>query len=288
MTLCIAAECSHEGRYRYVFAKDFAVETEIAKAEIEAKYTYIGRAEHPALMAGTVNRALELAGLIGDRLDSNTSDTDTLVQIARNGARDLKYKIADEYVAARLGLTYERLIADGARLLPSETYREIFDDIGRITLGCSLLWLAFGPEGETVLIRVNDNGTVDRCTHFAAIGSGYFIAEGALFQRAQNNESSLGRTIYHVYEAMKLGAAAPGVGKRFSMHIASPDTSEEAVAWEELSGAYHKYLETAFRKYGPKRPVGMAYRSEFVRHSKFDARGKLTLRLASEKSKPEP
>jgi len=33
MTLCVAAECVHDGEARFVFAKDFAVQTEISSAE---------------------------------------------------------------------------------------------------------------------------------------------------------------------------------------------------------------------------------------------------------------
>ena len=44
MTLCVAAECVHDGEARFVFAKDFAVQTEISSAEIEAKWTSIGKA----------------------------------------------------------------------------------------------------------------------------------------------------------------------------------------------------------------------------------------------------
>ena len=53
MTLCVAAECVHDGEARFVFAKDFAVQAEISSAEIEAKWTSIGKADYPALIAGS-------------------------------------------------------------------------------------------------------------------------------------------------------------------------------------------------------------------------------------------
>ncbi len=226
MTLCVAAECEHKGEARYVFAKDFAVETEIAGAEIEAKWTRIGKADYTALMAGSLSRAMELADHIAQRLDSNASGTEneTLIEIARFGVKQFKYRLADELVGSRFGIGYDRFLREGAQIFPAETHRETVEAISAMTLGCSLLWLPFNANDGTEIIRVNESGMVERCSHFAAIGSGMYIAESSLFQREQNNEKSLGDTIYHIYEAMKLGSAAPGVGKDFSLHVVSPPT----------------------------------------------------------------
>lgn len=274
MTLCVAAECIHKGEERLVFAKDFAVETEIAGAEIEAKWTRIGKADYPALVAGSLSRALELAGLISDRLDSDVSDSETLIQIARSGVKEFKYKLADEFVGSRLGIGYDRFLAEGARMLPAETHREMFDGISAITLGCSLLWLPFDADSATLIVRINDSGLVERCSHFAAIGSGMYIAEAALFQREQSNEMSLGETIYHVYEAMKLGSAAPGVGEKFSLHIVSPQTSSSGqVKWQWITEEYDKYMDRMFEKFGPKKTTGIKFRARAVKVNRFTATG---------------
>jgi hypothetical protein len=274
MTLCVAAECVHKGEGRFVFAKDFAVETEISSAEIEAKWTHIGKAEFPALMAGSGSRALELAGLIGDRLDSDASDDETLIQIARSGVKEFKYKLADEYVGSRLGIGYDKFLAEGAQILPAETHREMFDVISAITLGCSLLWLPFDADNSTIIMRINDSGLVERCSNFAAIGSGMYIAEAALFQREQSNEKSLGDTIYHVYEAMKLGAAAPGVGENFSLHIVSaPTSSSGQIKLQWVTEDYDKYLDRMFERFGPKKTSGIKFRSRAVKLNRFTASG---------------
>jgi len=184
MTLCVAAECEYEGEARFVFAKDFEVETEIASAEIEAKWTRIGKADYPALLAGSGSRAMELADDIGQRLDSD-SGNDTLVQIARFGVKEFKHKLADEFVGSRLGIGYDKFLADGSRILPPETHREMFDSISTMTLGCSLLWLPFDDDDGTNIIRIGETGIVERCSHFAAIGSGMYIAEASLSEGAE-------------------------------------------------------------------------------------------------------
>jgi hypothetical protein len=274
MTLCVAAECEHEGKARFVFAKDFEVETEIASAEIEAKWTRIGKADYPALMAGSGSRAIELADEIGQRLDGNDSDNESFVQIARFGVKEFKYKLADEVVASRLGIGYDRFLAEGARMLPSEVHREMLDAINAMTLGCSLLWLPFDANNGTHIVRIHDSGMVETCSHFAAIGSGMYIAESSLFQREQSNEKTLGDTVYHIYEAMKLGSAAPGVGKSFSLHIVSPPAPpSQQVRMHWITEDYDKYMERMFAKFGPKKTSGILYRSRFVKLNKFGPTG---------------
>jgi hypothetical protein len=274
VTLCVAAECVHEGEARFVFAKDFAVETEVASAEIEAKWTRIGKADLPALIAGSASRALELAGVIGERLDSDASNGETLIQIARSGVKEFKYKLADEYIGTHLGIGYDRFLTEGAQILPAETRREMVEGVRSITLGCSLLWLPFDSDDSTVIIRINDSGFVERCSHFAAIGSGMYIAEASLFQREQSNEKSLGDTIYHIYEAMKLGAAAPGVGENFSLHIVSaPKSPSEQVKLQWITADYDKYMEKMFMKFGPKKVTEIKFRPSFVKLNKFAPTG---------------
>lgn len=274
MTLCVAAECVYESEARFVFAKDFAVETEIASAEIEAKWTRIGKADYPALIAGSASRAIELADVISGRLDGDASDGETLIQIARSGVKEFKFRLADEYTGSHLGIGYERFLAEGTRILPVETHREMVEGIRTITLGCSILWLPFGADDDTHIIRINESGFVETCTHFAAIGSGMYIAEASLFQREQSNEKSLGDTVYHIYEAMKLGAAAPGVGTSFSLHIVSPPNSPSGqVKLQWITPEYDKYMEKMFAKFGPKKTSGISFQPRGVKVNKFTASG---------------
>ncbi len=274
MTLCVAAECEHRGKARFVFAKDFAVETEVAKAEIEAKWTRIGKADYIALMAGSGSRAIELADHIGQRLDDNAVRDETLVQIARFGVKEFKNRLAGEFVGSRLGIDYDRFLEHGIRLLPPDTYREMVEEISTITLGCSLLWLPFDANDGSHIIRIHETGMVETCTHFAAIGSGQYVAEAALFQREQSNQKSLGDTVYHIYEAMKLGSAAPGVGKSFSLHIQSPpEGSDGQVKIQWISEKYDKYMDKMFAKFGPKKTSGIRFLPRAVKTNRFTATG---------------
>jgi 20S proteasome alpha/beta subunit len=150
----------------------------------------------------------------------------------------------------------------------------MFDAITAMTLGCSLLWLPFDANNSTHIIRIHESGVVETCSHFAAIGSGMYIAESSLFQREQSNEKSLGDMVYHIYEAMKLGSAAPGVGKNFSLHIVSPPTPpSEQVKMHWITEEYDKYMDRMFAKFGPKKTSGILYRPRFVKLNKFSPTG---------------
>lgn len=269
LTLCVAAECTQGNRNKVVFAKDFKVESGTASAEIEAKYTYISKSEFPALFAGTASRAIELADVLGQRFDDETIADEAIVDIARYGVRTLKSKVADEYIGALVGIEYERFLSEGSKILTPEKHRELMDEVTRLEIGCSMLWLGFDHKNDTHIVRINENGMVERCSHFAAIGSGLYIAEAALFQREQKNECSLGLTIYNVYEAMRLGACAPGVGEKFSLHIASFGSGDDTVRWEEITEDYYTFLESKFQRYGPKKVSAIPYKPRWVEQSEF-------------------
>jgi Proteasome subunit len=269
VTLCLAAECTHEGKSQYVFAKDFKVETGTSAGEIEAKYTWIGKVEYPALFANSPSRAMELADLIGQRLDSDESNQETFVEVARHGVRELKRRVANEYVGALLGITWDKVIGGTQTILTPEKRREIEDDVSRLQIKCSLLWMAF-DEKHTHLIHVDEDGSVDRRSHFCAIGSGGYVAESALFYREHKNEASLGTAIYNVYEAMKLGAKAPGVGEKFSLHIASSDEGKDKITWQEITDEYYELLEKQFAKFGPKKTGDVPLRAKWIEESNFN------------------
>lgn len=270
MTLCVAAECKpHKKRFlsAVVFATDFKVEGDVASAEIGHKVAVTGREEHPILLAGTLTRALTLAKQISGLHDSLipvdpkeeriAPDWDSILPVA---VKNLKWSLADELVGSRFGFTYDFLLKNGKASLPEDTYRETLSDIARLDLDCWLLVIGFA-HSDASIYRINSSGVIETCDNFAAIGSGYYIAESCLFQREQNKSGDLGTTIYNVYEAMKLGSTAPGVGRKFEIAVAEWEywnelpTNAGNVKISHLEPKYYEYLEKQFRRYGP-RPLG--------------------------------
>jgi hypothetical protein len=278
MTLCVAAECKRYKRFFHavVFAADQRVEGEIASAEIGVKFGFLTDESHPVLLAGTETRAQSLAGIIAGVASGRQSPPDQdnkpldWDSVLNDSVLFQKRHLAQEIVGPRFGLTYEQFLAAKASL-PDDIFRETVLDIARTPLDCWLLVVAF-THNDPRIYRIGDTGMVEACQNFAAIGSGYYLAEASLFQRSQNRHNDLGTTIYNVYEAMKLGAIAPGVGNKFTIGIAEWDWYEQPNPYNRgevkisfLTPEYYEYLAAQFKKLGPKEVTSINVKPRFIK-----------------------
>lgn len=282
MTLCVAAlaqvpKASFAKRNVVVYAADFQSEGETAKAEIGKKVAQVGMEHHIALIAGSWSRAVDLASMISSAMSDNHAKLGQGFQhILEEAVKYQKRHLADEYVSGALGMSYTDFMNSGKDKLPSDVYRDMISAITRQTLDCTLLVIAFG-QMNPVLYRIHESGMVENCEHFSAIGSGYYIAESTLFQREQTENDPIGRTIYNVYEAMRLGSYAPGVGRKFEMWIAEWEyDADDLDEGEEITDhgmvlrtailpEYHDALERLYKKYGPKKVGVVPYRRTLVK-----------------------
>lgn len=262
MTLCLAAECAHNNRHYVVVASDFESETSTSSAQIQDKLgTLIGG--HPVLLAGTLNRAIELMGVFNSVFKRHPPKSgQPLSDIIRIPIRIQKRRLAHEYVGARLGLTYPEFLRIGQRSIPASVHREMVYDIGRITLECSLIIVLF-IAGEPLLFRIHEDGLVESCMHFCAIGSGLTLAEASLFHREHDCDTALEVALYHVYEAMRLGSRAPGVGERFAISVFHQE--QDKIIWERLSDEYAQYLDIQFQLFGMHRVEGIELKAKWLR-----------------------
>jgi len=103
------------------------------------------------------------------------------------------------------------------------------------------------------VVKIESDGSLESVESFATIGSGSHIADGVLFQREHDGNDTLGSALYHVYEAMKLGSIAPGVGTEFTIDVVYPPDKDHKEVWgKTLSDKGKKFMEAQFRKRGPK------------------------------------
>src|SRR5271168_2682356 len=207
MTLCIAAECKKRATHHVIITSDFESETPTAAAEIQDKLVFINTT-WPVLIAGTMNRAVELVDTFGHCLRRKPITKMTMHDDMKRPVRVYKRKLDDELVGARFGMTYSEFLRRDPTF-PDDIYRETTYAIERLTLECSLIVVLFF-EGAPYLFRVHDDGLVEFCEHFCAIGSGLTIAEASLFHREHESTDPIKWGMYNVYEAMRLGSRAPG------------------------------------------------------------------------------
>jgi hypothetical protein len=245
-----------------VFALDFQIESEIAKADIGQKLLLVGREGFPVLIAGSVSRATELSEQISQILYETAREIGeeyvipNWPKVLTDAVTRQKKRIANEITSGRYGIAYEEFLKIGNSHLPEGMFRDTLADIARTSLECDLLVLGFA-QSDLCMFKVDSFGRVEACMNFCAIGSGYYIAEAALFQRSQSTNNALGKTLYSVYESMRMGARAPGVGEKFRIVLAKWEywgkpTNEGNISLSEIKDEYMAHLGTLFKKYGPK------------------------------------
>jgi hypothetical protein len=151
-------------------------------------------------------------------------------------------------------MTYKAFLsAIAAKQIPATIAEEVIRDISRLRPECELILCMFSADRSLSILKVADDGSVGREDSFATIGSGSHIADGVLFQREHQEDETLGATLYHVYEAMKLGSIAPGVGKEFTINVLyPPGEKDEHVYADIVNKKGMAFLEAQFKKRGPK------------------------------------
>jgi hypothetical protein len=219
MTLCVAAQCWDNNESKIVYGTDLLSDSGIAKADIEGKAFSVSKEEHVVLVSGSPSRAREIMTILNDLWE--TSEAAHFINVCREALRRHKHDVADEYVSSQLGISYDKLLTEAYSGLPPDKYREIMDAVTECKPGCELVIGHFESSETSYLFRTNEYGILEACSNFAAVGSGMYMAEASLFQREHSEHDSLPDTIYHVFEAMKTGSRAPGVGEKTIMGVVS-------------------------------------------------------------------
>jgi len=260
------------GKAKIIIGSDLKTESAITSSEVQEKLYWLvddnKQYDWPTLVAGTLSKASELREVYRQYFSQLKKKG---VLVTRENISDIvkkplalqKRKLATHYVRMQLGIDYKDFLLQGKNTLPSEEFEDMTRNIREIDLGCSLILCTF-IKGLAYIFKTDKYGRVTFSEHFAAIGSGSVIAESVMHQREHEYDISLGQATYHVYEAMKLGAKAPGVG---SQHLISClfCSRDSGIKLQNLNESGHKYLATRFKRYGPKEFWKMG-----IRHTCFD------------------
>jgi hypothetical protein len=238
-TLCIAAECTLGQKRRVVMACDYETENEMVGAEVQKKMMRLSNS-HIALIAGTLSRAIEMCVVCQEFFASEKGlQLDTLDKL-RESVTVQKKRLADELVSGQLGMSYEDFLNSGKQKLPDDLLREIAYEVKHLTLDCSILVVQLSG-GVSRLFKIHPSGMVEICCNFAAVGTGMWLAELMLFFREHDEDVHLKLGMYHVYEAMRFGSRAPGVGTMASYMVAAEVNGRVEV--KHTTREYDRYLE---------------------------------------------
>lgn len=260
MTLCIAAACVYKNRDAVVLGSDFTIEG-VSKADILDKLYWIHGKQWPVLISDEISRAIELKEVYRQALESaERVDRDDLLRVMYEPLRTQKRRIADEYVSRQLGMSYFHFLKHGRDELPETTREKILAKVTRLRLHADLIIVVFLPRKTPTgrvrkykspwIFRVGNQG-VDWCEQYGCIGSGADVAESILSYREQDEETPAYRSMYHVHEAMALGAkVSPGVGEGA---LAIVYDNGDKIVSEQPTGKYRAMLDRVFKKrIGPR------------------------------------
>lgn len=250
MTLCIAAACQDNSRPRIVFCSDTKIGRGGASAEVGDKVSFL-LDRWPALMAGTVSRAEELLSIYASYMRRRRLTELNVLDEFKRPAQIQKNKVIDEYIWGKLGISYNQLLRRGKQEVPRKRRETIFDEIDDLSLDCDLIFGGF-VDDEAYLFRVDgDDASATYDEDFQVIGSGARFANASLVHREHHSERDLDSTVYHVYEAKKLGEVNPDVGADTYVDILRPGRSGRVLV-QTMTEAGLKFLDTQFKKFGPQ------------------------------------
>jgi 20S proteasome alpha/beta subunit len=258
--LSVAAACQDAGKPRIVIATDRKVGTAAAGSEAEDELYWIND-NVPLLIAGTIHRAVDLRDTITDYLDQYYQDNPEpgsvteyqITNLLKRPVALFKRQLAEEHISLKFGLGYDEFKACvRSQQIDALVANQTMQEISNIQFGCWLI-LPFFWEGKPKIYRIDSFGTVELCQHFAAIGTGATIAESVLYQRKHESQTPLGPSVYHVFEATKLGSIVLGNGQGHTLDVLyPPGEKKKDLTGETLTKAAKRFLEGEFDKLGPK------------------------------------
>lgn len=252
MSICIAAK-DHSTGTEVVLCCDWKVSSDAVSSETGSKFRWLNK-RWIGLMAGNTDVSKEVMDIY-ERSLPDAADENPL-EALRDPLREWRKRLATAYIHDRHALTFEDFYQYGGSWLGQDVWHETQNEIGRrfdqqktalelILVGC----VGSGPTANTLIFQVT-NGEVTERPELALIGTGYAVAEAALYWRMSHDKPrDIHQAVYSVYEAKKLSELSPFVGQQMTMMVVRPARSGERF---EMDLVNTEPLAKQFKQFGPK------------------------------------
>jgi hypothetical protein len=231
MTLCISAACTDKNKPCIIVSSDWQTEIgDFAGAEIQRKLFWIHGDSWPVLTAGTASKGTALIATYRQLFKTHGLNRANILSRLQDPALRHKERLTDDYVRARLGVSFEHFRTNKEEIDPA-LWTNIWTDIRKLHLDCSLIIAGF-VNGDQFMFQVDPDTEVWRDDNFLAIGTGATLATSILCYRRQHEDRSLAETLYNVYEATRFAykAKAPGVGRIHAFSVLSLGKKGKTIA----------------------------------------------------------
>jgi len=273
MTLCIAAACKEGEASRIVLCTDEMVSTEVSSSETEFKLVHLPR--FIGMFSGFTSDARELLSIYEKYLSDQRSNNGLSNLSAHEWLEKfrapirVRKKAHIEHLLAGHGLTFKEYADRSDKL--GDLRKEVWQEAENRAFEVELLMTGFTEEKSQALSASHlicrvIRGDAEVHTNFACIGAGREAAEQSLHRREQDSYVQLAQTLYHVYEAKRMGEQSPRVGKRTTLAVMGPridekDLTDYRLGIVRMEGM--QLLENYYRQYGPKPTRDLSIPSDF-------------------------
>jgi hypothetical protein len=179
-------------------------------------------------------------------------DDKTPIETLRLPLRTWRKRIAEAYIHDRHALTFDEFYRNGKTWLDLDIWSETQREIGRLyeSEKNSVQLILIGCVAGNTSIYLVSHGEVSECLDLAVIGTGYAVAEAAIYWRlSHDSPRNLEQTKYAAYEAKKLSELSPYVGVESTMIIVRPSKDKLTLDFDLVDMAP---LEECFKQFGPK------------------------------------
>lgn len=164
--------------------------------------------------------------------------------------RKWRKRLAEACIQDRHALSLDEFYRSGKTWLDQDVWAETQREVGRRyeIQKADVQLILIGTVSGVLSIYSISHGEVNECSQVAVTGTGYAVAEAALYWRMDHDSPrSLNQTLYSVYEAKKLSEMSPYVGEKSIIGII-----RSANGILDIEPVPQSLLEKQFKRFGPK------------------------------------
>jgi len=264
MTVCIAATAL--GEY-VVTISDRKIGLGVFSADCVAdKIDQIHPNWTAMVSAGDITDAIPIWDKVKERLDysqwtktvkPSNKTLKEVVQVFVGAFQEYRKEQITSHILADYGLTPERLLTEGKRLLGLSLFTDLWNQIAQFKIDCQFLVAGFDLEKQTHIFGIEDPGICKNYSSlgFWAIGSGQQQALSSIFFsfRDVNSNPAFESIVYDLCAAKFMAEAADGVGE--ATNVVVHRFGEQPRFYDDTA---IKILRDAWEKSGrPRIPVGI-------------------------------
>lgn len=251
VTVCIAATCMVEKKYKVVMCTDWKISSALGNADTKLKQKRMG-AGWFLLTAGEDGEINAIERILSKKMLAQSAsklplDDTTVPTLVRDALAERKKQKIDDHIRGQYGMTYEEMIDLGHTKLPSDIYREAMYFVRDLSIEADFIVAGFSS-GYPLLIQTEGATKVNIKDLFAVAGEGGYLAQSVLLNRGHMDVNSLERTLYCVYEAKIYSEGATSVGKTTAIQILNDDGSVDYFNNKGLEALAEQY-----KSFGPRK-----------------------------------